>query len=81
MNIFEQLSDILCVDASELMDFASTSPHRYKVYTIAKRNSNKRRLIAHPSKELKFIQRILIKILEPKLKVNNVAHAYIKDKR
>ncbi|MUL09832.1 retron St85 family RNA-directed DNA polymerase [Aliivibrio fischeri] len=80
MNIFEQLSDILCVDANELMDFASTSPHRYKVYTIAKRNSNKRRLIAHPSKELKFIQRILIKILEPKLKVNNVAHAYIKDK-
>ncbi|EBL9411157.1 RNA-directed DNA polymerase, partial [Salmonella enterica] len=44
-----------------------TAPYRYKIYKIAKRNSDKKRTIAHPSKELKFIQREITEYLTDKL--------------
>ncbi|PSU48155.1 RNA-directed DNA polymerase [Photobacterium frigidiphilum] len=40
------------------MNFAKTAPKRYKVYTIPKRTSGYR-VIAHPSKSLKKIQKFL----------------------
>ncbi|MCE7727984.1 retron St85 family RNA-directed DNA polymerase [Vibrio campbellii] len=80
MNLFESLSAMLLMDEKELRSFALTAPYRYKVYTIAKRNSDDRRIIAHPSKELKFIQRLIINMLLPKLPVHSAATAYIKGK-
>jgi RNA-directed DNA polymerase len=76
MNIFEMLCDSLCMEEDELKHLSSTSPHRYKVYNIPKRNSLGKRTIAHPSKELKFIQRYLITILEKKLPIHDAAYAY-----
>jgi RNA-directed DNA polymerase len=76
MNVLQFLSDMLCMDKNQIIRFCSTSPHRYKVYEIPKRNSNKKRVIAHPSKELKFIQRILVSYLEGKLLVHECAYAY-----
>jgi RNA-directed DNA polymerase len=78
MNIFDDLCESLCLSKDELLCFASTSPHRYKVYSIDKRNSKGKRTIAHPSKELKFIQRYLIKRLANDLKVHDSAYAYKK---
>lgn len=60
---------------AKLERFASTAPNRYKVYTIPKRTSG-RRLIAHPAKELKIIQRALTEILQPHLKLHPSSFAY-----
>ncbi|AVU32929.1 RNA-directed DNA polymerase [Serratia marcescens] len=56
--------------------FIATSPYRYKIYDIAKRNSDEMRRIAHPSKELKFIQRIIVKELSDLLPIHECAYAY-----
>jgi RNA-directed DNA polymerase len=76
MNVLQFLSDTLCMDKNQIIRFCSTSPHRYKIYEIPKRNSNKKRIIAQPSKELKFIQRVLVSYLEGKLLVHECAYAY-----
>ncbi|AWB52292.1 retron St85 family RNA-directed DNA polymerase [Pasteurella multocida] len=78
MNILSSISDKLLMNNSDLLEFSRTCPHRYKIYTIPKRNSKKKRVIAQPSKELKFIQRILIQNLENKLPIHNMAFAYRK---
>ena len=60
MNITNYVCETLCINASELLAFAKTSPYRYKQYQIAKRNSSEKRTIAHPAKELKFIQKVIL---------------------
>lgn len=74
--IIEHLTESLFMAEHDSIDFALTSPHRYKVYEIPKRNSNKTRTIAHPAKELKFIQRHLAEFLKDKLPVHEAAYAY-----
>lgn len=76
MTILNDICDALCLDKDALMSFAVSAPHRYKIYEIPKRNSRETRTIAHPSKELKFIQRILIPILEDVMPVHECAFAY-----
>ena len=56
-----------------------TAPKRYKVYQIDKRRGGKR-TIAHPSKELKTLQRLLLAEKLATLPVHNDAYAYIKGK-
>ncbi|WFP51447.1 retron St85 family RNA-directed DNA polymerase [Methylomonas sp. EFPC3] len=60
----------------EIIKFCLTSPHRYKTYKIPKRNSDQKRTISHPSKELKFIQRVLNDYLREKLPIHDCAYAY-----
>jgi RNA-directed DNA polymerase len=76
MKVLQFLCDTLGMDKSEIIKFCLTSPHRYKTYEIPKRNSNKKRIIAQPSKELKFIQRVLVSYLKGKLLVHGCAYAY-----
>ena len=57
IEINRHLKDTLFMSDSELLQLAKTCPHRYKVYEIDKKNGGKR-LIAHPSKELKYIQNL-----------------------
>ncbi|EIO3984710.1 retron St85 family RNA-directed DNA polymerase [Vibrio cholerae] len=78
MNLSEILASSLFMDDEEIRSFAASSPYRYKVYTIAKRNSQERRVIAHPSKELKFIQRLIVSLLEKRLPIHYTAKAYTK---
>ncbi|MDH1315247.1 retron St85 family RNA-directed DNA polymerase [Shewanella xiamenensis] len=78
MNLSELLASLLFMDDEEIISFATSSPYRYKVYSIAKRNSSERRIIAHPSKELKFIQRLIIQQLTVILPVHKAAIAYTK---
>ncbi len=78
MNLSEVLASSLFMDDEEIRSFAASSPYRYKVYSIAKRNSQERRIIAHPSKELKFIQRIIVSLLEEQLPTHFAAKAYTK---
>ena len=53
------------------------APRRYKVYQIPKRNNRGFRTIAHPARELKILQRIVLtEILDP-LPVSEIAMAYV----
>ena len=78
MNFLSKLNDMLMVGEKALTSFILTSPHRYKKYEIDKRNGKGKRLIAHPSKQLKYIQRLLVKELEEQLPVHESAMAYKK---
>lgn len=78
MSILSSISDKLLMNDYDLLKFSRTCPHRYKIYTIPKRNSTEKRVIAHPSKELKFIQRILMQKFENKLPIHMAAFAYRK---
>ena len=79
MNIADFLRDTLCMTKAEILKFSVTAPHRYKVYDIPKRNGKGTRTIAHPSKELKFIQRTLIEALNDLLPISQNAMAYRKN--
>ncbi|MFM5736570.1 retron St85 family RNA-directed DNA polymerase [Aeromonas hydrophila] len=78
MNIVSYVCDSLCIDEKQLMLFAATAPHRYKKYEIPKRSGHGTRTIAHPSKQLKFIQRLVISQLENVASSHKAAVAYIK---
>lgn len=76
MNLLLELSEYMCLEPDDLIRFSSTSPHRYKVYSIPKRNKKGVRIIAHPSKELKNVQRLVIKTLQDQLLIHKSAMAY-----
>jgi RNA-directed DNA polymerase len=62
---------------SLLERYAETASKRYRVYTVEKRNGEPRR-IEHPSREIKAIQRWLIRALIRELPVHEAATAYSK---
>lgn len=78
MQVFNILKENLLLSENQLNNFIATCPHRYKKYEIPKRNSNQMRTIAHPSKELKKIQRLLVKHLQETLPIHESACAYKK---
>ncbi|CAI2025417.1 retron St85 family RNA-directed DNA polymerase [Serratia fonticola] len=78
MDILQHIADSLLIGKKDVMDFSLTAPYRYKIYKIPKRNSDKTRTIAHPAKELKFIQRIIVSYLSDILPVHDHAYAYKK---
>jgi len=78
VDILQHISDVLLISKKDVINFSLSAPYRYKIYKIPKRNSDKLRTIAHPSKELKFIQRIIVSSLSQTLPVHAHAYAYKK---
>jgi retron-type reverse transcriptase len=78
MNLVSELTAKLLMTEEELLRFALTMPRRYKKYSIAKRNSSELRLIAQPSAEAKFVQRIIVEELRKFLQIHRAAMAYEK---
>ncbi|WP_228894143.1 retron St85 family RNA-directed DNA polymerase [Pseudoduganella aquatica] len=76
MNFLQHMCDKLFMSQDELINFARTMPYRYKKYRVGKRNGSGYRIIAQPSSEAKFIQRILLKELRRLLPVHECAMAY-----
>lgn len=76
MSVVSKLADKLLMSEEELLRFALTMPRRYKKYEIPKRNGREMRLIAQPSKESKFIQRLIVDELRSFLKIHKAATAY-----
>ncbi len=76
MDITNSLIEKLVIDKKEFMSFIHTAPKRYKRYPISKRNSDEKRMIAQPSKEVKFIQKLLINELRNIFEIHHNAHAY-----
>lgn len=79
-SILNFVSSTLLMSSAELLTFANTAPYRYKKYYILKRSGDGLRLIAQPSKETKFIQRVVAEKLRELLPVHRCAMAYEKEK-
>ena len=60
----------------ELIVLIATAPSRYKVHYIEKRGGRGRREIAQPTKEIKFLQRMLVKHELDALPIHDAAVAY-----
>lgn len=80
MSLLEKISNGLMLSKADAKSYISTIPRRYKVYTIKKRNSEETRLIAHPSKQVKSLQRAMLTYFKDKLPVHSSAYAYISGK-
>lgn len=74
-DLIHKLADKTRVPLPDVERIVTTAPRRYKVYTIPKRGGG-RRLIAHPARELKALQRALVELSPPVLKVHTAATAY-----
>jgi RNA-directed DNA polymerase len=78
MTFLHSVASKLLMSDDELLRFALTMPRRYKTYYIFKRNGVDLRLIAHPSRESKLIQRVLVDELRPLFPISRCATAYEK---
>lgn len=76
MDILTKMLAELPMGQGELLPLIATAPARYKIYKIPKRTPGKFRTIAHPARELKFIQRWLVKRVLSTLPVHSAATAY-----
>ncbi len=77
MELTKLIEDKLGLSEGEIISFLKTAPNKYKVYFIPKRSSG-RRLIAHPSKELKRYQRVISEYLQENIELHSAALAYRK---
>ncbi|MQL49114.1 RNA-directed DNA polymerase [Photorhabdus khanii] len=75
LHLYKNITEMLSWSRSQITSFARNAPNKYKVYTIPKRSSGQR-LIAHPSRKLKLLQRALVEILSNNLIPHECAFAY-----
>lgn len=75
--LIELLGKTSNIPESKLLSLSLTASRRYKVYTIPKRTGGDR-LIEHPSRELKAIQRWIVQALFARFPVHEAATAYRK---
>lgn len=76
-DVLALLSDQTGLSDRDLARIVQTAPSRYKVFEIPKRSGGMRE-IAQPARELKFIQRILVRAILAELPIHTAAHAYRK---
>ncbi len=76
MNILEWLSKDLELSEQQLFKFIKSAPHKYKRYRIPKRNGQGTREIAQPSRQVKYLQKLVYKSFFDHLPVHEAAHAY-----
>lgn len=76
--------DKVCKDLGfteeKFVEFCSLAPHRYKKFSIPKKNGAGRRLVAQPAKSLKRVQRWLVSEYLSKLPIHDAAAAYVAEK-
>ncbi len=75
--LIKQIARSTQLKEEDLRRLASNASSHYKLYDIPKRNGKMRR-IAHPSRELKAIQRWIDKVIVQRLPVHDAATAYRK---
>ena len=75
--IQERASSELQLSHAYLGSLARSASHRYKTYTIPKRDG-RQRTIHHPAKPLKSVQRWLLDTVLSEWPVSESAHAYVK---
>lgn len=78
LELFSTLEEKAGISQETAINIIRSAPNRYKVFSIAKRNSEKKRIIAHPSKELKILQSLMGNKIAEHCPINACAHAYVK---
>lgn len=73
MNILKRLSRELGKSEGYVLSVIASAPLKYKVYSIPKRTRG-RRVIAHPSKELKQVQKAFVELLNFPIHTNAMAY-------
>lgn len=63
---------------SEIMSISATAPRRYFIWTVPKRSGKGERIICHPARELKAIQKIFQTEILANLPVHPAAMAYVR---
>lgn len=76
-DVIGQISAKTKISRADIFTIMATAPLRYKIYKIKKRD-NSDRVIAHPSRELKAIQRALLELFPDNIPLHPSAHAYEK---
>lgn len=74
-GVIKQMSIDIGILPGHLREIIQTAPLRYKVFTIPKKNGEKRE-VAQPAREVKKIQRWIVQQLTSLLPVHKVATAY-----
>jgi len=75
-TLLQRITFDLGVPVPTLRRLARSAPHRYKVFTIAKRSGSGMRVIAQPAKEVKAVQRWLVEKEFLRLPKHAAATAY-----
>lgn len=75
-SLFQRLLARAPFSEHELVVLIATAPSRYKVHYMEKRGGRGRREIAQPTKEIKFLQRMLVKHELSDLPIHDAAVAY-----
>lgn len=76
IGIVKMVSQATGMPSDSCRRIAHTAHKRYKIFSIPKKNGRGSRIVAQPAREVKAIQRALIKILSEKLPVHHAATAY-----
>jgi retron-type reverse transcriptase len=76
MSLLDMMVRELGVSEASLQDTIRRAPHLYRVYTIKKRMGEGVRTIAHPTPELKLLQRWLTARVFAQLKVHESVFSY-----
>lgn len=79
MTLLELLNIETGASIETLSRIIATAPRRYKVYQIPKKTGGMR-TIAHPAKELKVIQRVVLRNILDGISVSDIATAYVKNR-
>lgn len=77
LHLYAKLSEKSGWTRNSIERYISNAPMKYKTYTIPKRTSGQR-LIAHPAKKLKLLQRLLVTEMSPYISEHHRAMAYRK---
>src|SRR5438046_1659914 len=78
-DLLTRLGSAVLLPQKELWMLVQSAPYRYKVYQIPKRNPGQFRTIAQPAREVKILQRWVMKHVLAKFEVHPAATAYRKD--
>ncbi len=78
MSLAQQIAHSFQLSEAYVLRVAGTASHRYKQFTIKKADGKSDRKIEQPSKELKLLQRWLVRRVFDPLPTHPCAHAYVK---
>jgi RNA-directed DNA polymerase len=78
MSLIEQIAQSFQLSVAYVRGVAGTASHRYKQFSIKKADGKSDRKIEQPSKELKLLQRWLVRRVFDHLPTHPCAHAYVK---
>lgn len=76
MTIASEVAALVGISRNSCRRIANSAHRRYKIFYIPKRGTANLRRIAQPAREVKAIQRAIVRILSEKLRIHGAATAY-----